>query len=209
MKIYFKPTAFAVFLYVLLGALSCGQEPGATYRKNFVNIYISPDYLSEPSYNQESGKYYFEIYGKYIQYNTPEQQALSEKYGDTNFNGFAHIFEAALAQPLASVDVVAIDDYDEEHPAGSSLNDITIFTYYTYQPFISGGYHGDESITKVELHLSDMPTEPLILLKENFQFYLEQAPSTSGEHKVQVTFTFEDGKQISQTLILSANQENK
>ncbi len=209
MKTYFRPISIAIFLYVLLGSLSCGQEPAVTHRKNYVNLYISPDYLSEPSYNSGSGKYSIQIFGKYIQYNTPEQEALSEKYGDTNFNGFAHIFVSALSQPLVSVDVVAIDDYNETHPAGSSLNDITIFTYSTYQPFISGGYQGVESTTIVERRLSDMPTEPLILLKEQFQFYLDQAPTTSEEHKVQVTFTFEDGKQISQTLILSANQENK
>ena len=213
MKTTLKLSFFTVFLYLLFGAFSCETPYGGHYRECYVDVYVVADTLmaSKSSINSNGEPTWGLNAGGQITYrlNSSKHKELRERYGDTHFNRKAAPVETALALPLLSVDVVALDDYSEEYPAGSSLNDITSLKFMTCYPFVSSGYKPPYGFTEMKKKLSDIQPEDFYMLKEVFYLDLDQAPTTSEEHKVQVTFTFEDGKQITQTLILSASQGNK
>ncbi|PVZ09882.1 hypothetical protein [Porphyromonas loveana] len=213
MKTTLKLSFVAVFLYLLLGAFSCETPYGGHYREYYIDVYKVADTLmaSKSSINSD-GKPTWSLYAdgeiSYWQ-NSSKHKELRERYGDTHFNRKAAPVEVALALPLLSVNVVALDNYSEEYPAGSSLNDITSLKFRTCYPFVSSGYKSPYGFTEMKKKLSDIQPKDWYMLKDWFDIFLDQAPAIHGEHKVQVTFTFEDGKQITQTLILSANQGNK
>lgn len=181
--------------------------------ENIIFVYKVADTLmaSKSSINLD-GEVTWSLYadGK-ISYwqNSSKHKELRERYGDTHFNRKAAPVEVALALPLLSVNVVALDNYSEEYPAGSSLNDITSLKFRTCYPFVSSGYNSPYGFTEMKKKLSDIQPKDWYMLKDWFDIFLDQAPAIHGEHKMQVTFTFEDGKQITQTLILSASQGNK
>ncbi len=213
MKTTLKLSFVAVFLYLLLGAFSCEAPLGYNdYRTCYIDEYqVADTLIASISSTNSDGELMWELHTRGLRHrigSIPHKE-LSERYGDTHFNRKALPFEIALSLPLLSVDVVALDDYSEEYPAGSSLNDITSLKFMTCYPFVSSGYKSPYGFTEMKKKLSEIEPEDFFMLKDRFGLHLNQAPTTSEEHKMQVTFTFEDGKQITQTLILSANQGNK
>jgi len=54
----------------------------------------------------------------------------------------------SIADNIVSIDFIADNDYDKKHPAGSSLNDIVVFDFYSVYQFIQSGYSDEESLHK-------------------------------------------------------------
>ncbi len=212
MKLTIKSSFFA-FALCLFSAFSCEAPLGYNdYRTCYIDEYqVADTLIASISSTNSDGELMWELHTRGLRHrigSIPHKE-LSERYGDTHFNRKALPFEIALSLPLLSVDVVALDDYSEEYPTGSSLNDITSLKFMTCYPFVSSGYKSPYGFTEMKKKLSEIEPEDFFMLKDRFGLHLNQAPTTSEEHKMQVTFTFEDGKQITQTLILSANQGNK
>lgn len=66
-------------------------------------------------------------------------------YGDTSYNRkismkFCNQTVDAFYQHFERIDVVCQEEYDAQHPAGTSLNDIVMFFSLTPSPFIESGY---------------------------------------------------------------------
>ncbi len=57
----------------------------------------------------------------------------------------------ALAESVYNIVITSDCDWDAEHPAGESLNDLFKVYYTTYYPFISGGWVGFEYVTFVDI----------------------------------------------------------
>ncbi len=73
--------------------------------------------------------------------------SLSLKHKDTSFNQIVLSSDACAANPhnylafdLLSINVTSNADFDEQHPAGSSLNDVVQFIAYSPITFIKSGY---------------------------------------------------------------------
>lgn len=107
----------------------------------------------------------------------------------------------ALWEPVVAIDAVALDDYDEDHPKGSSLNDIASVFYYECLTYIQSGYNigcypfrGRKCV-----ELSYFPEEPIKLMEAFQQILLMRAPATADNHKVRLIYRFEDGSELSRT----------
>ena len=111
------------------------------------NVYSDSyeDWAYKPS--EEQYNKYIELCNKHEDYGyTHEIQILSAKRTE-NQNGLGYVkgYTYWDITPV-SIDIVSNADYDETHPAGTSLNDITLFTTFSPYPFIKNGYTGKKFV---------------------------------------------------------------
>ncbi len=145
--------------------------------------------------------------------NKIERSRLELSFFDFNLDdGLAspsreHMPYVAFAKPVVAIDVVALDDYDDEHPKGSSLNDIASVLFYECWHYIQSGYqlkyHPYWNPFSL-VYLSDFPEEPIKLMNIVIQFLFLREPATADNHRVQLTYRFEGGGEV--TGILETNK---
>ncbi len=82
-------------------------------------------------------------------------ERLLESFNDTSFNPWVENSEqwktdriklgnSTLAEDVINIKVTALDDFDTEHPAGSSLNDFIYLNYVSFYDYIQEGYVWNE-----------------------------------------------------------------
>ncbi len=150
--------------------------------------------------------------------------SLSIKHGDTNFNQYVTSSSARPNRPHAylgidfvSITVTSDTDFDEQHPAGTSLNDIVQYMAYTPYPFIQSGYKysnpkGDnrwdllkQELTLIDKPLSECTPEDFILtlgVLDNWIYgkfpacylLINGTPTSSQKHTITVTILDDAGK---------------
>ncbi len=145
--------------------------------------------------------------------NRIERSRLELPFLDFNLDGATaspsrdHMPYVAFAKPVVSIDAVALDDYDDEHPEGSSLNDIASVLFYECWHYIQSGYqlkyHPYWNPFSL-VYLSDFPEEPIKLMNIVIQFLFLREPATADNHRVQLTYRFEGGGEV--TGILETNK---
>lgn len=146
--------------------------------------------------------------------------SFCEKYGDMTYNreGRVAVSEEPSSQmySFVSLDIVSDADYDETHPAGSSLADLFIFYARSSKPYIDSGYEkyryidADGETFAYEMYpirknASDITSDDLMLLhgiRDRFgiHLYFETMPTLSKEHTFTVTFTDERGEMFSDSI---------
>ena len=158
--------------------------------------------------------------------NVAEFNTLCQKYGDTNYKGDKRVVEGvypgnynpqALTTNYTSIEIVApLDDFDEEHPAGTSLNDLVRVRYSTLYPFIRDGYNvqPDTSYTdgylECDKKLTDITAEDLRLLGPNLRFNFSKTPPYAMKIFMQIILTDEYGqKHVLEKNIFNDNYEYK
>lgn len=216
-----KVTLFALSLlmYVVLFP-SCGDtDEEDTYGKNDAGDYIDgsiidkfyePDTLQvsfwSPSQGCDATEFYLylaridsngKFKGNYWTSISEKGKNYVEYYGDTTFSGWIN-FSAeryyVSAMPLNSISVTADKDFDVEHPAGSSLNDVFTLEYASAYNLIQSNYNPDLNI----FQWGDYQRTPLAefkpLLLPCFRMYLifNKLPEKLGAY--QFTITYEYGK---------------
>lgn len=172
-----------------------------------------------------------------------EYDSLSALYGDTAYNkeiivekdvfdsNYAKIFDVlhcANYERAISIDVTANSDWNGEHPAGSSLNDIVFLKTITQKFYIQSGY--DESLYpelgrwmeggeyKFKywyefdqnwqiMRLSEMTEENyyLTLLYWSYLIFDSMPENLDKEYSINVTVTFSNGLQFSDDLTICFN----
>jgi hypothetical protein len=121
---------------------------------------------------------------------------------------------------IISIDVVSNADFDAQHPANSSLNDVIRFLSISLYPYIISGYKNtfdwernlpenfrcEESLRNqhdeascyhpIDKKLSELTREDLILVDVNRYVFLafERQPDMSKEHELTVTLKISDGR---------------
>jgi hypothetical protein len=111
----------------------------------------------------------------------------------------------ALYPNYTSVLITSNSNYDEEHPAGTPLNDIIICEYCSSYLYVLGGY-ADES-------LLDVKTKPLLEVTDDdlallglLNFFFTQNPDTSGRHDITVSVTTDDGRTFTATCTMDFSE---
>ena len=95
--------------------------------------------------------------------------------------------------PVTSIDVVCDKNFDQDHPAGTSLNDIV---YLWNMVDFYGALHNelDTKIRTVDgewnIPLNTLPDNPLQLMQTSFFMKFISKPSTPGTYEFTVKFTF-------------------
>ncbi len=153
-------------------------------------------------------------------FNKAYYDSLNIKHNDTAYNSwikchwqpfFPHNY---LSADIRSITITSNADFDEQHLAGTSLNDIVQFMAYTPYPFIQSGYKGksdtyytarlDTEITHIIKPVSQCTREDFILTlgyKDNAingdiqacSLAFSQNPSLSQQHTITVTLLDDAG----------------
>jgi hypothetical protein len=141
-------------------------------------------------------------------------EALSKKYGDISFDRtvtfYTHYppYPSAQAYSLVSIEITSDTEFDENHPAGTSLADLVTISYSSVKPFIDSdykGYQGPVSSryeTNFKKPLSEIGRDDLQLLyfgevnntKANISLLFERQPILSKEHLMTITCTDDRGR---------------
>ncbi len=195
--------------------------------------------IYEKGYYQDSSIWWkFVVLGTEYAAGDEKYRELSILYGDTAFyenmlpedNPYKNIYRSdslpsfiesdycarmltpfvASASPLKAVELITMEDYDEDHPKGSSLNDMATLFYVNCWDYIQSGY-------KIELYpfwnpykfvrLSEFPEEPIKLMHWYAHYILldkqPTIPTITGNHKIELYYHCEDGKKM--RLLLETN----
>lgn len=144
-----------------------------------LSFYRPQEFELYPSYNgptlglycQQSGvnyNYRDDPNGYYGQ----KYSALCERYDDVNYSKvreFVDYYDGGydfLADNIVSIELFAQTDYDEQRPAGSSLNDICVIEYQSPRKHIANGYVGKiEPITKP---LTECTPDDFVLMGDGY-----------------------------------------
>lgn len=100
--------------------------------------------------------------------------------------------------PVVAIDAIALDDYDDEHPKGSSLNDITCYYFRTAWDYIQSGYTLEaymDIITYLRyVRLSEFSRDPIKLIHLDLNHILiNKMPATEGNKRIKIIYRFEGG----------------
>lgn len=134
-----------------------------------------------------------------------KHRILSEKYGDTNesewWSSKYEFGRYALADAFVDLDIVSDVDYDDEHPAGTSLADIVRVSFRTFYPFISGDTKraGSENVCKFVAELTPKDLTLVEVTGDTFGFYFETLPQLARQHNFTVTFITDGGVEYAYT----------
>ena len=153
-----KKGVFIIFAALFL--VSCGLMV-VNVRSYILGFYEIFSIEGNASYVQVDGKDYLrvnvhvkkarmvtDVFGTRESENGSYRQ-LCEKYGDVSYRKRSLSRNESLGTPLRycwpnadfrSMEIISLNDWDEGHPAGSSLNDIAWFTSTTLYPFIRNSY---------------------------------------------------------------------
>ncbi len=155
-----------------------------------------------------------------------EFRALCQKHGDVGYDAGKRVIEdampghytpAAVTTNINAIEVVApLDDFDAEHPAGTSLNDLITVKYATLQPFINDGYTKRSDYVYIdgyqlrEQALVDITAEDLKLVGSGMALHFATPPTPVMKIFIQITITDVYGqKHVLEKNIFNDNYEYK
>ena len=203
-----------LFAVLLVGCSTEIIEPigGADFSKSFIQVYIIPDETTVCAFENEKNAIFISFEGENILYGEEPFASFSEHYGDTSYNRkIVHFINRAVADEYISLDIVCDKDFGDNHPAGTSLNDITELYGTSYFNYIQSGYEekfnwndAPEELEEfsmigtwssahfpVKKLLSELMPSDLILLNRYAYLKFTEEPS-SGEYLFTITFRTAD-----------------
>lgn len=193
---------------------------------DYGNIRISNDTISTHH------EYYWNSTGQ----NKVVYDSLCQAHNDLSYNkergyivgpdwGHCSVFD------IAHIDVVSNANFDEQHPAGTSLNDLIYFISVSPKKFIDSGYNysydwanetpqifeiepemynfrnssESSNYSPINKRLSEMSVDEMVMLPPNYFGYLifDSSPISIKEHTFKVTFSLSNGKVIHKTILMS------
>lgn len=146
--------------------------------------------------------------------NTELFDSLAAKHNDTTYNRIVTepdipgmVFTSACnpvgnAEDFVAINVVSDHDWDEQHPAGTSLNDIVSLSTRSYRQYIKSGYDdalfpAKKKYTYQNILLSEMTAadyELIMSYDERYSFTFKSRPTLDMDHMVTFTFVLDDGR---------------
>ncbi len=223
---YFKPKKTYIFAYHgrIIGDWYSNEK--ATYNLVYNDVYNGHlDGNQTTDFEEEYAEHYFFLddagFKKYIDLNDKangkkvlidEKDLISpykeyaEYYGDTahlkNHHsvilGISKVFNVCVS-PLTAIDVICNKEFDNNHPAGSSLNDILSYkqSLELYEYLKNKQYQGEElyyTIGSIQdfnpRKLNTLPDNPVYLMESDFSLIFDHEPTTPGTYEFTVKFTF-------------------
>jgi hypothetical protein len=108
-----------------------------------------------------------------------------------------YCYRYVLCEKICALTVTSSADWDAEHPAGASLNDLFDIDFYSVYPYIKRGFTG-EVLNHQQKPMRELAEDDLWLCAANCEIRLLSAslPTTSGTHTIFVTLTLDTGEQI-------------
>ena len=133
---------------------------------------------------------------------------LAEKNNDIGYNYTASYFpgddfRTTLTKGFTDINITSDRDYDESHPAGTSLNDIFRIAAYSYAKFLNGSDQiatdpDDKTLGAMFKLCSRLEHDDLLLIGSNIR--IEPTHTSNVKHNITVTLTDEEGEVHSATV---------
>ena len=147
--------------------------------------------------------------------NAAKFDSLAKAHKDEGYNRFTltSVMEC-LYRRTTGVHVVSDTDYDGEHPAGTYLDDIIRIHFKSAEDYLATGYtslkhylgkttrpssYYGASDLELSEYLDEFNRIQRKLIRFSFIFRLTQAPEQTGTHRFTITYTNEDGVELSGT----------
>ena len=182
-----------------------GDFDGGTEYSHQEDVYS--DYYENSTYKPTQEQYdkYMELCEKHRDYGYKHKVEIlsSRKIHGQNGPGYVKGYTYWDITPV-SIDVVSNADFDENHFAGTSLNDIILFTTFSPYSFIKNGYKGKEFV-KNKKTLDRYTQDDFKLI-----FCVAEAPIYSDLDKDNygcLTFTTEPTKNKEHTLTITIKDD--
>jgi hypothetical protein len=175
-----------ILILVAVAQISCNHkdalEDGATYSKNMIGVYLD---CKEFNLRTISNKIEVVFYGDRIhRYNNSDKfYALAEKYHDTEFNRKRVGFNQSINDSISSISIKCDKDIDEDHPAGSELNDLFSFQGKTVYYIIQDHYNR-YGFDEIQMKAKDVTPAKTCIMLAGCTLILDNPPVQSG------TYTF-------------------
>lgn len=93
---------------------------------------------------------------------------------------------------ITRMDLITERDFDKDHPAGSSLGDITTISFYSEEPYFAGETN-DKNCHKAVL-MKDIDASTLQRFHWNFFTTINRKPQKAGTYVFRQSIYFADGK---------------
>ena len=225
-KIFFLFTLFSSLLSCDVYVVVVEPPTGTVQSPYYVQVYIIPDNFSlyEDKFHSNcvlditfTGEELWHAYDL----TSDEFYEIAHSFGDGSYTGYILPgSNQAITEAIASIDVVCDKDFNEQHPAGSSLGDIIMFCATSPYEFIQGGYKDEDMVKNsdypdywkymlmnqgigykpIELLVNSVNEENSIMLYPYCYLYFEEEPAQSGEYIFTVTIRTSEGKEFTQTI---------
>lgn len=151
----------------------------------------------------------------------------------TGWNWPTYIRPVAYWRHYTSFEITSDVDYNEEHPAGTSLNDLTTFSFRTFKNFIDAGYPKDnDSVVFDPMNASTEVMIPVNKLKPddnrimavcaNFDYppdnerysydwglTFAELPTITSKHKLSIKMTTNDNVTYTQLVDVDFGVQNE
>ncbi|MDE6340788.1 MAG: hypothetical protein K2K93_00580 [Muribaculaceae bacterium] len=138
-------SAFFLLIAGLIFTECVKDEPHSlgNLRNHFFTAYLRTQTIRISSPKDQTVKFYFLGRSITSYSSNSEFEELANFYGDINYNG--PVFDVTgpceiIDGALSGMKVRTISDFDNEHPAGSDVSDITECAFCSYKPFFENGY---------------------------------------------------------------------
>jgi hypothetical protein len=219
-------------------------SPWGPVSKNFVNAYVYPELenattfyyienweegarasfkLDEPSLvlvlgflTPEEDVIRERLYSNELWYSQEKEDKFLElaiKNKDTSFYRDGS-FGSCLADPVEFINIVSDSDYDDVHPAGTSLNDIIYIGFRSATEFVKSGYADERYDTKkhpYNLHFIEPLTQFIEkkrnLVEENFGFIFSHLPTEASKHNFTIYYDDAAGRHFEIPVSVSVEKD--
>lgn len=139
----------AITALVFFGCKESDSLKGIPETGAWASPYFITEYLvaSEIAVENKNGTLCLKVSGK--EYITHDKENLSKEalyfinlYNDNSYPGGVFPgMSPALAHPIDKITICCDTNFDAEHPAGESLDDIAQLGFYSFYPYIANGYN--------------------------------------------------------------------
>lgn len=124
---------------------------------------------------------------------------IAERNGDRTFNRKINFLDLVpdkyFADNFKAVRVVCTDAaWDDQHPAGSLLNDLLTISFKSCAEYVHSGYENKYEYESVTKQLSALTESDLTMVKTEIRMHFDQQPR-SGIYTLQVTMVPIEGKE--------------
>ena len=121
-----------------------------------------------------------------------------DKYGDKAGYMAVDYLDNACAESIRGIDIISLQNWDEDHPAQSSLNDVFFVEYATYKYYVDSGFNDDEfSLTEresIESKLvSELQEDDMWFIHTNLSLICTSPPSDTQPRHLKISLMLDTG----------------
>lgn len=142
-----------------------------------IKLFTTPGNRATIAANVEDGETYDKIKGK---------------YGDTKSDWeVVNSEDIAYAESIRSIEITTQSAWDDDHPAGSSLNDIFDVKYGTYRHFVDSGFTAESRVVWEQKALAQLTESDMWFINTEFLLICDDCPDGNLLKRLYITITLD------------------